>query len=61
MAHFGPKNDEFSEIRIRSKDFLKFSTMKGATRYMKIILMFFLKNFTLGQVGLFGLKNETWS
>ena len=49
MAH--PHNSG-STLRI----FLKFCTMKGAQRYMELILMVFQKNPHLGQMGHFGLK-----
>ena len=51
--HIGPKNDASSELLIRCKDFLKFCTMKGAKRYMKMILNF-PKKYSLGQLSYFG-------
>ena len=44
--------------------FLKFCTMKEAKKYMEIILMVFLKNSHLGQMGYFesknGLSSKLW-
>ena len=37
MDDLGPENGTSSEFWIQSNDFSKFSTMKGAKRYMKIM------------------------
>ena len=45
MGHFGPKliDSAPSKLRMHSKDFLKFCTMKGAKRHTKFILVIFAK------------------
>ena len=55
MGHFGPKivHNSGSAGRI----FLKFCTMKGADRSIRMILIIFQKKFCLGQMDHVGPKN----
>ena len=49
-----PKNTWLaSKLQIRSKDFVKFCTMKGTRKHMKFILVVFQKRTLLRVNGLF--------
>ena len=39
MGHFVPENGTSSKLWIGSKNFLKFCRMKGANRYMEVLLV----------------------
>ena len=43
MGHFGPKNGTYSELWIGSKNFLKILLNERANRYLKILLVVFLR------------------
>ena len=52
---FEPKNGTSSYLWIGSKNFLKFGRMKGAHRYMEILLVAFQEKIHLGQSDPFSL------
>ena len=52
---FEPKNGTSSYLWIGSKNFLKFGRMKGAHRYMEILLVAFQETIHLGQSDPFSL------
>ena len=54
-ALFEPKNGTSSCLWIGSKNFLKFGRMKGAHRYMEILLVAFQEKIHLGQSDPFSL------
>ena len=62
IGHFWPENDVCSQLRIKAKIFFfEFSAMKGANRYIKIILMVFLKRFLFTPMGYGGPEYEAFS
>ena len=55
MDHFEPKNGASSKLLIHSKIFFKFCRMKGADRYLKLLLVVFLgKKFIWGNLIVLG-------
>ena len=59
MTSFGPENDASSELWTAVRIFKKFCTMKGAKRYMKIILMSFTIKLFLKENGSFCAQKKT--
>ena len=57
MSHLGPKIAHPHNSGSARRIFLKFRTMKEANRYMRMILIIFLKKFSLGQMDHFVPKN----
>ena len=53
MTILGPKIAHPHNSRSTRRIFLEFSTMKGASRHMRVILIIFQKNFLLGANGPF--------
>ena len=55
MGHFGPKNGTSCNSGLALRIFKKFCRMKGANRYMKIILDIFWEKIHLMQFDVFSL------
>ena len=51
MCHFGPKIACRDNSGSTLRNFLKFCLMKGAKRYMKIMMMVFSKKISMGHFG----------
>ena len=59
MGHFGPKNCTSSiliTLDLLEDFFFKSCTMKGANRYMKMILIIFQKKIVWGKCAILGPK-----
>ena len=55
MGHFGPEMAHPHNSGLARRIVLKFCRMKGATRYMKILLVIFREKVHLGQFYAFNL------
>ena len=55
MGHFGSENGTFYNSGSALRIFLKFCRMKGANRYMKILLVVFQEKIHFEQFDLFSL------